>query len=149
MAMRATLLVLFALGAAVTVGTSLAPAPAEQPPRTVVLTTRSAPAPRAASITQFTSGFPRSGCKTFGRSDCMRLPCPAASTIAANGMRSAEAATRTPHVRRYSARERKPTASSATQALAPNNLDRTEPLRPRQAQGRITTHPLARGPDPA
>lgn len=36
--MRATLLILVALGAAVTLGTSLAPMPVEQPPRTVVLT---------------------------------------------------------------------------------------------------------------
>ena len=47
------------------------------------LTTRSTPASRAASTTHRTSGLPSTSCATFGFLDFMRVPAPAASTIAA------------------------------------------------------------------
>ena len=41
-----------------------------------------APAARAASTTQCTIGRPTAGCMTFGKSDCMRVPLPAARMTA-------------------------------------------------------------------
>ena len=46
-------------------------------------TMRSAPASRAASTTQRTSGLPRISCATLGFFDFIRVPAPAASTMAA------------------------------------------------------------------
>src|SRR6266540_3542612 len=40
-------------------------------------------AARAARTTCQRDGRPQTSCRTFGRDDFMRLPCPAASTIAA------------------------------------------------------------------
>src|SRR5207237_8497061 len=51
-----------------------------------VTTTGSAPASRAARMTQSTILRPSSGCRCFGVAECMRVPSPPAMTTAARGL---------------------------------------------------------------
>src|SRR5271156_571036 len=53
---------------------------------------------RAVRMTCWSSGCPASGCRTLGRSECMRLPCPAARMTTESGMTAPREARRAPGV---------------------------------------------------
>jgi hypothetical protein len=56
--------------------------PSSAPSGPPTTTTRAAPASSAASTGQCTMGRPHRSCRTFGVSDLIRVPCPAAITTA-------------------------------------------------------------------
>ncbi len=59
--------------------------PSTPSPGRVTQTTSVAPASRAASMTHSTNGLPHTACRTFGVSDFIRVPWPAAMISAVKG----------------------------------------------------------------